>query len=76
MSISCLYIRDHNLYFGMPVAIHLLGLWVSLAFVHEPEWNVDGFIVQAVERAAGPEGQRITYNIIKQRLNDVIYKLV
>jgi V-type H+-transporting ATPase subunit A len=31
---------------------------------------------QAVERAAGPEGQRITYNIIKQRLNDVIYKLV
>lgn len=53
-----------------------LGLWVSLAFLHEPEWNVDGFIVQAVERAAGPEGQRITYNIIKQRLSDVIYKLV
>lgn len=38
--------------------------------------NVDRFIVQAVERAAGPEGQRITYNIIKQRLNDIIYKLV
>nr|ABK25861.1 unknown [Picea sitchensis] len=31
---------------------------------------------QAVERGAGPDGQKITYNIIKQRLGDLIYKLV
>jgi V-type H+-transporting ATPase subunit A len=31
---------------------------------------------QAVERAAGSEGQKITYTIIKQRLNDLIYRLV
>ncbi|KAG0583744.1 hypothetical protein KC19_3G159700 [Ceratodon purpureus] len=31
---------------------------------------------QAVERAAGSEGQKITYNIIKQRLSDLIYRLV
>jgi V-type H+-transporting ATPase subunit A len=31
---------------------------------------------QAVERAAGSEGQKITYNIIKQRLNDIIYRIV
>lgn len=31
---------------------------------------------QAVERAAGSEGQKITYNVIKQRLGDIIYKLV
>jgi V-type H+-transporting ATPase subunit A len=31
---------------------------------------------QAVERAAGSEGQRITYNTIKQRLGDIMYRLV
>eukprot|EP00897_Mesotaenium_endlicherianum_P002492 jgi/Mesen1/2270/ME000154S01442 len=31
---------------------------------------------QAVERAAGSEGQKITYNIIKQRMGDIIYKVV
>ena len=31
---------------------------------------------QAVERAAGGDGQKITYNIIKQRLGDLIYKVV
>ncbi|CAM6021112.1 unnamed protein product [Sphagnum compactum] len=31
---------------------------------------------QAVERAAGSEGQKITYNIIKQRLGDILYRLV
>lgn len=31
---------------------------------------------QAVERGAGPDGQKITYNIIKQRLGDLVYKLV
>ncbi|CAI7800324.1 unnamed protein product [Closterium sp. NIES-54] len=33
-------------------------------------------IVQAVERAAGSEGQKITLNVIKQRLGDLIYKIV
>lgn len=32
--------------------------------------------LQAVERAAGSEGQKITYNIIKQRLSDIIYRIV
>lgn len=32
--------------------------------------------LQAVERAAGAEGQKITYNVIKQRLGDLIYRLV
>ncbi|CAI6010208.1 unnamed protein product, partial [Closterium sp. NIES-65] len=31
---------------------------------------------QAVERAAGSEGQKITLNVIKQRLGDLIYKIV
>ncbi|OAE26161.1 hypothetical protein AXG93_903s1220 [Marchantia polymorpha subsp. ruderalis] len=31
--------------------------------------------LQAVERAAGPDGQKVTYNIIKQRLGDIIYRL-
>eukprot|EP00246_Nothoceros_aenigmaticus_P014759 TRINITY_DN5819_c0_g1_i1.p1 TRINITY_DN5819_c0_g1~~TRINITY_DN5819_c0_g1_i1.p1 ORF type:complete len:624 (+),score=118.01 TRINITY_DN5819_c0_g1_i1:343-2214(+) len=31
---------------------------------------------QAVERAAGAEGQKVTYNTIKQRLGDLIYRLV
>ncbi|KAH7279890.1 hypothetical protein KP509_37G042600 [Ceratopteris richardii] len=31
---------------------------------------------QAVERGAGADGQKITYNIIKQRLGDLIYRLV
>ncbi|CAM6126749.1 unnamed protein product [Calypogeia fissa] len=31
---------------------------------------------QAVERAAGSEGQKISYNVIKQRLGDIIYRLV
>ena len=30
---------------------------------------------QAVERAAGGDGQKITYNIIKQRLGDLVYKV-
>lgn len=30
---------------------------------------------QAVERAAGSEGQKVTLNIIKQRLGDLIYKI-
>jgi hypothetical protein len=33
-------------------------------------------LLQAVERAAGSEGQKITYNIIKQRLGDILYRLV
>ena len=32
--------------------------------------------LQAVERGAGPDGQKINYNIIKQRLGDLIYRLV
>eukprot|EP00249_Psilotum_nudum_P005197 c18658_g1_i1 orf=482-2353(+) len=31
---------------------------------------------QAIERGAGTDGQRITYNIIRQRLGDLIYRLV
>jgi V-type H+-transporting ATPase subunit A len=34
------------------------------------------FLFQAVERAAGSEGQKITYNTIKQRLGDIMYRLV
>ncbi|GBG60567.1 hypothetical protein CBR_g8589 [Chara braunii] len=32
--------------------------------------------IQAVERAAGSDGQKVSYNIIRQRLNDIIYRLV
>ncbi|XXG64402.1 hypothetical protein AAC387_Pa05g2366 [Persea americana] len=31
---------------------------------------------QAVERGAGSDGQRITYNVIKSRLGDLFYRLV
>ncbi|CAN5966519.1 unnamed protein product [Sphagnum jensenii] len=33
-------------------------------------------MAEAVERAAGSEGQKITYNTIKQRLGDIMYRLV
>ncbi|URE30053.1 RabGAP TBC domain-containing protein [Musa troglodytarum] len=33
-------------------------------------------IVQAVERGAGPDGQKITYSVIKHRLGQLFYRLV
>jgi V-type H+-transporting ATPase subunit A len=30
----------------------------------------------AVEKGAGGEGQKVTYAVIRQRLGDLIYKLV
>lgn len=32
--------------------------------------------VQAVERGAGMDGQKITYTLIKHRLGDLFYRLV
>ena len=31
---------------------------------------------QAVERAAGADGQKITYSVIKHRMGDLFYRLV
>jgi hypothetical protein len=45
-----------------------LGVLMKICFVT--------FLFQAVERAAGSEGQKITYNTIKQRLGDIMYRLV
>lgn len=33
-------------------------------------------LMQAVERAAGMDGQKITYSLIKHRLGDLFYRLV
>lgn len=32
--------------------------------------------LQAVEKGAGLEGQKITYSVIKHRLGDLFYRLV
>lgn len=32
--------------------------------------------IQAVERGAGMDGQKITYTLIKHRLGDLFYRLV
>lgn len=34
------------------------------------------FDLQAVERGAGMDGQKITYTLIKHRLGDLFYRLV
>jgi V-type H+-transporting ATPase subunit A len=37
---------------------------------------LDWLHVQAVERGAGTDGQKITYTVIKHRLGDLFYRLV
>ena len=55
-------------------ALHLLSkvydLGSDLDFEHVT------FLLQAVERAAGMDGQKITYTLIKHRLGDLFYRLV
>jgi hypothetical protein len=38
--------------------------------------TLDWLHVQAVERGAGTDGQKITYTVIKHRLGDLFYRLV
>eukprot|EP00271_Cylindrocystis_brebissonii_P014290 TRINITY_DN35601_c0_g1_i1.p1 TRINITY_DN35601_c0_g1~~TRINITY_DN35601_c0_g1_i1.p1 ORF type:complete len:621 (+),score=132.78 TRINITY_DN35601_c0_g1_i1:178-2040(+) len=47
------------------------SVWMMRNIIH-----FNGLATQAVERAAGTDGQKITYNIIKQRLGGLIYELV
>lgn len=47
------------------------SVWMMRNIIH-----FNALANQAVERGAGADGQKITYNIIKQRLNDLIYRLV
>jgi hypothetical protein len=58
--------------------IHLPVLPQSVGYMHGTMQMLSLVIslLQAVERAAGSEGQKITYNIIKQRLGDILYRLV
>lgn len=47
-----------------------MGLY-TLYICHVTDLNV-----QAVERGAGMDGQKITYSLIKHRLGDLFYRLV
>lgn len=39
-------------------------------------FNATGFHMQAVEKGAGMDGQKILYSLIKHRLGDLFYRLV
>ncbi|XP_024526644.1 V-type proton ATPase catalytic subunit A [Selaginella moellendorffii] len=47
------------------------SVWMMRNIVHFCDLST-----QAVEKAAGSKGQKITFNIIRQRLGDIIYRLV
>eukprot|EP01018_Ginkgo_biloba_P027345 Gb_06310 [translate_table: standard] len=50
--------------------------WFQLRFVPALIDRSSAYLFLAVERGAGPDGQKITYNTIKQHLGDLIYRLV
>eukprot|EP00850_Spirogloea_muscicola_P010616 SM000063S20006 [mRNA] locus=s63:256163:262032:- [translate_table: standard] len=47
------------------------SVWMMRNIIH-----FNNLCNQAVERAAGPDSQKISLNIIRQRLGDIIYRLV
>lgn len=66
----------HNITTNHRAFTHVTGVLQSVAMLR----NITSFhhlAIQAVERTAsgGGEGQKITYNVIKQRLGDVLYKI-
>ncbi|GJM90347.1 hypothetical protein PR202_ga06619 [Eleusine coracana subsp. coracana] len=52
------------------------SVWMMRNIIHLHIGESGRFKGQAVERAAGSDGQKITYSVIKHRLGDLFYRLV
>ena len=70
------YTTMHHISMHPRVCRHAACVLQSVAMLR----NITSFhhlAIQAVERTAsgGGEGQKITFNVIKQRLGDVLYKI-